>query len=212
MRRLLLALLIAALAAFPAQAEAPGISITVDGAPLQMDVQPRLIDGRVMVPARFVAEALGGQVKWDGETRTVRITHKLTPQPALFMDKAFEQRIYSAEAYIRDHAPEYYQEYIENVHVIIQGYKSQAVPYKRTVVLDPANVPNEEELVTRLIHETEHIIQYFKGMPFGFANKQEAEDRAIAKEIAFWKRVGGHEERLRDLQSLLGRKWWEEGR
>ncbi|MCL1805464.1 MAG: copper amine oxidase N-terminal domain-containing protein [Clostridiales bacterium] len=36
-----------------------------------MDVPPRIIDGRTMVPLRFVGEALGAEVVWNGETRQV---------------------------------------------------------------------------------------------------------------------------------------------
>ncbi len=39
-----------------------------------MSVQPYIKDGRTMVPARFIAEELGGSVGYDGETRTVTIT------------------------------------------------------------------------------------------------------------------------------------------
>lgn len=40
----------------------------------QLDVPPIIVDGRTMLPARFVAEALGASVRWDTETRTVTIT------------------------------------------------------------------------------------------------------------------------------------------
>ena len=37
-------------------------------------VPPRIINGRTMVPIRFVSEAMGGTVNWDNRTRTVAIT------------------------------------------------------------------------------------------------------------------------------------------
>ena len=37
------------------------------------DVAPLIINGRTMLPARFVTEALGGSVSWDGEKREVII-------------------------------------------------------------------------------------------------------------------------------------------
>ena len=36
-----------------------------------LDVPPRIIDGRTMVPLRFIGEALGAEVIWNGETRQV---------------------------------------------------------------------------------------------------------------------------------------------
>jgi outer membrane protein assembly factor BamB len=45
-----------------------------DGQLLVLDVPPRLIDGRTLVPVRFVAEALGAAVTWEEPTQTVVIT------------------------------------------------------------------------------------------------------------------------------------------
>ncbi|MCL1848255.1 MAG: copper amine oxidase N-terminal domain-containing protein [Clostridiales bacterium] len=39
-----------------------------------LDVPPRIVDGRTMAPLRFVGEALGAEVDWDGETRQVAYT------------------------------------------------------------------------------------------------------------------------------------------
>lgn len=39
-----------------------------------LDVPPKIIGGRIMVPLRFVSEALGCKVGWDGKTLTVTIT------------------------------------------------------------------------------------------------------------------------------------------
>lgn len=45
----------------------------VNGSPRKLDVPPQIMEGRTMVPARFIAESLGAGVKWDGEQRTVLI-------------------------------------------------------------------------------------------------------------------------------------------
>lgn len=39
-----------------------------------MDIPPMILDGRTLVPARFVAEAFACKVDWDSSTRTVIIT------------------------------------------------------------------------------------------------------------------------------------------
>ncbi len=39
-----------------------------------LDVAPSIMNSRTMVPVRFVSEALGADVQWDGDTRTVTIT------------------------------------------------------------------------------------------------------------------------------------------
>jgi len=45
----------------------------INGKVKKLDVEPQLINGKTMVPARFVAEALGAVVKWDQNSNTVII-------------------------------------------------------------------------------------------------------------------------------------------
>ncbi len=47
------------------------IRLFVNGQEIQTDVAPQIIDGRVMVPAKFVAEPLGANVMWDSVGRAV---------------------------------------------------------------------------------------------------------------------------------------------
>jgi len=51
------------------------IQITVNGKHLSPDVPPRIINNRVMVPIRLVAEALNSRVEWDNKLNTVIITN-----------------------------------------------------------------------------------------------------------------------------------------
>jgi hypothetical protein len=46
----------------------------IDGKTLFLDVPADTIGGRTMVPLRFVSEALGADVKWDGPTKTVKLS------------------------------------------------------------------------------------------------------------------------------------------
>ncbi len=48
-------------------------TLTVNGQAQTMDVAPEIINDRTMLPARFLAEALGAQVGWDPATQTVVI-------------------------------------------------------------------------------------------------------------------------------------------
>ena len=49
------------------------IKIIVDGKEISSDVPPQIIDDRVMVPIRWVSEAIGAEVQWDQENRQVLI-------------------------------------------------------------------------------------------------------------------------------------------
>ncbi len=61
------------------------IKLIVNGKEIQCDVPPQNIDGRMLVPARFLAEALGAAVEWDATNNAVVVTSKqdqaLTPAP-----------------------------------------------------------------------------------------------------------------------------------
>lgn len=56
------------------------IKLIINGQQIQCDVPPQNINGRVMVPARFVAEPLGAEVDWDGENRAVIIKSKVSQE------------------------------------------------------------------------------------------------------------------------------------
>lgn len=55
----------------------------INGATVQLDVPPMVEEGRVLVPLRFISEALGYTVDWNGDMRTVTVMgHGAAPAPA----------------------------------------------------------------------------------------------------------------------------------
>lgn len=48
----------------------------INGKTTGLDVAPKIVDGRTLVPLRAVSEALDCKVKWNGDTRTVTISPK----------------------------------------------------------------------------------------------------------------------------------------
>ncbi len=54
------------------------VRLFINGQEIRPDVPPRIVDGRVMVPARFVAEPLGASVRWSAAERTVVINDRLS--------------------------------------------------------------------------------------------------------------------------------------
>lgn len=64
---------------FPAGAAAPTVSINLDGVYLDCkDAKPTSKSGRIMVPIRSLAEALGADVGWDSATAQVTLTRANT--------------------------------------------------------------------------------------------------------------------------------------
>lgn len=54
------------------------IKLIVNGKAINSDVPPQVINGRTMVPARFLAEALGATVIWDDSQNAVIVTSQVT--------------------------------------------------------------------------------------------------------------------------------------
>lgn len=56
-----------------------------NGVPVSLDVPPQIYNDRALVPVRFISEALGAEVSWNGESQTVGIaSSSLKPVNTLF--------------------------------------------------------------------------------------------------------------------------------
>ena len=61
----------------------PGFeTATINGKNKELDTAAQLIDGRIYVPLRFIAEALHAKVSWQDYTKTVIIKDNFSPPPA----------------------------------------------------------------------------------------------------------------------------------
>lgn len=73
----------------PKQVKMGDVVVTLQGTfdvrQVTLDVPAQILNGRTLVPLRFLAESLGVEVQWDGETRSVKMTHRgaeQTPETA----------------------------------------------------------------------------------------------------------------------------------
>jgi len=71
---LLPAAVVLAAAAFAAAPAANPVRLFVDGRELFLSPAPEIRDGAVVAPVRPVAEALGADVRWDGQNRSVHVS------------------------------------------------------------------------------------------------------------------------------------------
>jgi hypothetical protein len=60
-------------------ADSSPIKLIVNGQEIKPDVAPQIINGRTMIPIRWVAEALGADVQWDEHANAVRINGSQCP-------------------------------------------------------------------------------------------------------------------------------------
>lgn len=120
------------------------MNASVNGNPLTMDVAPFLVNGRTEVPLRFVAQALGANVNWNGNTSTVYIatsgnTNTSTPQP------------YATQT------PSYQSFYLNNEHPANGGMVKTTHPkihatFSEPVDLNSLHVSVDENDVTSLVY------------------------------------------------------------
>jgi len=68
------AAVVLAAATFAATPEANPVRLFVDGRELFLSPAPEIRDGTVVAPVRPVAEALGADVRWDGQNRSVHLS------------------------------------------------------------------------------------------------------------------------------------------
>lgn len=54
---------------------------TINGVVYTLDVPTKIVNNRALAPLRFVCEAFGGTVTWDGYTRTINITGDFSTDP-----------------------------------------------------------------------------------------------------------------------------------
>lgn len=70
------------------------IRLVVNGREVKADPPPQMIGGRVFVPIRFVAEALGAKVEWDESISTVRINMRSLLTESIAKSQASEEWIH----------------------------------------------------------------------------------------------------------------------
>jgi len=55
------------------QAKVKEINVYID--PENHDVKPEIVNGRTMLPLRFIAESLGCEVNWNAQNKSITITY-----------------------------------------------------------------------------------------------------------------------------------------
>lgn len=65
-----------------------------NGAVITLDVPARIVNGRTLVPLRFVSEALGCSVHWDAKSQTVTITSVSSQVKVHFIDVGQGDSVY----------------------------------------------------------------------------------------------------------------------
>jgi len=105
--------------------------ILVNDEELKMDVAPIIVEGRTLVPARFIAEAFDCIVEWDEATRTVNIKSKLTIVSGLDFYEGLELPTYT---YITGQKAVYMQDEDLRMSYVYKYDKDEFMLYLNTLV------------------------------------------------------------------------------
>jgi len=103
-------------------AASSNIRLVINGKEIIPDVPPQIIDGRVMVPARFIAEPLGATVKWDELNNTVIIASR-TSSPATQISNDWESHTSSMLSRTKTIASEFQRSDKNNTEALIKIVK-----------------------------------------------------------------------------------------
>lgn len=75
-------------------------TVYVNGQPVTLDVPSKLVNGRTLVPLRFVSETIGADVEWDATTSTVNIS----------------DTSYNAMDWLKNNYPELYNAFMNDIN------------------------------------------------------------------------------------------------
>ena len=104
------------------------------GVETSLDVAPVIIQGRTLVPLRFVAESLGAQVEWVDATHTVAITHAPLPPRAAPRSLGDFNTVFSGELTTMN----YLVTATTAEHVVAANTVSALVEYDELGILHPS--------------------------------------------------------------------------
>lgn len=102
----------------------------VNGREIELDVPGTLVNGRTMVPARFIAETFGAKVEWIEETSTVKITYVEKSEAA---EKAAVENVESEQDITTVYDKNWFEKDRDKFKTIVKQVKSDKLLLKNSV-------------------------------------------------------------------------------
>lgn len=152
------------------------INIIVNGVFIQPDTPPQIINGRTMVPIRFVAEALGANVTWDENRQSVIIESRKseTKSPEIVGPPEFVEIIQGVLDLAKQKDQKLYDFYITNSDRIELGYVGKYVAMN---TIDPS---------------TKETVIVFDEQPFNLAKAKYSKQDLIMFHVAILAHESAH--------------------
>lgn len=127
------------------------IKLIINGQEIACDVSPQNINGRVLVPARFVAEALGATVNWDATNNAVVITEEAisnTLESTVTVTPEIKETTFEGMRAIEKNGITYFSidDYVHNLPIMDYAvFSSDAETITFTIGSDVDKIPYTEE-------------------------------------------------------------------
>ncbi len=159
------------------------IRIYWQGQPVQTDVPPQIINGRVMVPIRAVTEIVGNTVTWSQANRAVYINPPQVPsEPQITADAELIRSIKDAMLFLKNRNLDAYYFICRNLKEIKTSYKYDFVAWEENGIcyFNPNKCRGMDTLgmSLALCHEAAHV-------PLGIAGFKTAFTYDDSEHIAY---------------------------
>lgn len=161
-------LLVLALLLMPLGSTQAVPTVLFEGRPLSFDVPPFIEQGRTLVPLRGISEALGAEVAWDDDTRTVLVVYQTT---TIKLQIANPQALKNSQRISLDVAPRIVQgRTMVPLRFVSEAFGASVAwnPNTRSVSIDmPTSDENPSENLEREIFELANSARIERGLkPF----------------------------------------------
>ena len=104
----------------------------VNNREVPLDVPPRIIQGRTLVPLRFLGEHLEAEVQWDSKQRVVFLNYEGLPEPPRHGDRLFDPNE-PLEVRPEHSLVNRYGHYYEDIEAVIETYGVQLGDHEDSV-------------------------------------------------------------------------------
>ncbi len=167
-----------------------------NGVTYSLDVAPKLLDGRTLVPLRAVSEAFKADVGWDGETSTIKITPdiKINFSDAVF-EKAVRELISKKEGSIYKSDVKNIKEFAVYIPPESKVSSIDGIEYFENLEYLSLNKQNISDISPlKALTKLTHI----------YLNSNEIEDISVLSELKALKDIYLRENKIKDITSLSG--------
>ena len=176
----------------------------VNGKPMEMDVAPYTLDGRTMIPVRYISEFFGQTVTWDGASSCVYITEDKSVAGDSNLE-AWALPMGSMLAYTHTRLPSEKNNGGPD-HFGMCARNSGCVSYCRNLLSNGWNIENREDLISTVFSMTFHGHDgSFREMAADVKLRSQAEREAISAASNAWPSY------MWEYTEYVDKKWGDRG-